>query len=174
MAFTIRDATVPIYQQGLKTLDHLLTRAEAHANAAKTDVQLLLNAKLAPDMFDFKRQIQIATDHAKGGAGRLAGVELPKFEDNESTVAELRARIAKTLAFISGIDAATFNGAETRDIKLVYPWATYEFTGTRFVQYWSLPNFFFHVTTAYSILRAQGVAIGKADFLGNVSSALMK
>lgn len=167
MAFTIRDATAPVYQQGLKTLDHLLARAEAHATAAKIDIQLLLNAKLAPDMFDFKRQIQIATDHAKGGAGRLAGVELPKFEDTETTVAELRARIAKTLAFINSIDAAKFNGAETCDIKLVYPWATYEFTGARFVQYWSLPNFFFHVTTAYNILRAQGVAIGKADFLGS-------
>ncbi len=166
MAYTTHDATVPIYKQGLKTLDLLLTRAEAHAATEKTDVCLLLDAKLIQDMFDFKRQIQIATDHAKGGAGRLAGVDVPKFEVNETTVAELRARIAKTLAFINSIDAAKFDGAETRDIKLVYPWATYDFTGARFVHYWTLPNFFFHVTTAYNILRAQGVAIGKADFLG--------
>lgn len=166
MAFTIRDASIPVYKRGLKTLDRLLERAEGHAASCQGDVRLLLDAKLAPDMFDFKKQVQIACDHAKGGAARLAGVEPPKFPDTETTVAELRVRIVATRDYINGIDPALFDNAETRDIKLVFPWATYEFTGERFLTYWSLPNFFFHLTTAYDILRAQGVPVGKADFLG--------
>ncbi len=166
MAFTIRDASVPIYKRGLRTLLTLLERADAHAAANAVDVKSLLDAKLAPDMFDFKKQVQIATDHAKGGAARLAGLEPPTFLDNETTVAELRVRVQAILDYIDGIDADLYAGAEDRDITLVYPWATYQFKGAKFLTYWSLPNFFFHVTTAYDILRAQGVAIGKADFLG--------
>lgn len=166
MAFTIRDASIPIYKRGLRTLLHLLERAEAHAAANNTDIAALLDARLAPDMFDFKKQVQIATDHAKGGAARLAGVEPPKFLDTETTVAELKVRVQATIDYINGVDPELFVGAESRDIKLVYPWATYDFTGEKFLTYWSLPNFFFHVTTAYNILRANGVAIGKADFLG--------
>lgn len=166
MSFTIRDASIPVFKRGLRTLDHLLTRAEAHAAANNLDINALLNGKLAPDMFDFKRQVQIASDHAKGGAGHLAGVTLPKFPDVETTVAELRVRIAATSDFIDGIDPALYANAESRDIKLVYPWATYEFTGEKFITYWALPNFFFHVTTAYNILRHAGVPVGKADFLG--------
>lgn len=166
MAFTIRDASVPIYKRGLRTLLTLLERAEAHAAANGVDAKSLLDARLAADMFDFKKQVQIATDHAKGGAARLAGLEPPSFLDSETTVAELRVRVQAILDYIDGIDAGLYTGAEDRDIKLVYPWATYEFKGAKFLTYWSLPNFFFHVTTAYDILRAQGVAIGKADFLG--------
>ena len=166
MAFTIRDASVPIYKRGLRTLMHLLDRADEHAKANNLDVGTLLGAKLAPDMFDFKKQVQIATDHAKGGAARLAGLEPPKFEDNESTIAELKVRVQAILEYVDGIDANLYEGAEDRDIKLVYPWATYDFKGAKFLTYWSLPNFFFHVTTAYDILRANGVPGGKADFLG--------
>lgn len=166
MAFTIRDASVPIYKRGLRTLMHLLDRADEHAKANNLDVGTLLGAKLAPDMFDFKKQVQIATDHAKGGAARLAGLEPPKFDDNETTVAELKVRVQAILEYVDGIDAKLYEGAEDRDIKLVYPWATYEFKGAKFLTYWSLPNFFFHVTTAYDILRHGGVPIGKADFLG--------
>lgn len=166
MAFTIRDASIPIYKRGLRTMLHLLTRAEEHAQANNIDAATLLNAKLAPDMFDFKKQIQIATDHAKGGAARLAGVEPPKFLDNETSIAELRVRVQAILDYVDSIDAALFEGAEDRDIKLVFPWATYDFKGAKFLTYWSLPNFFFHLTTAYDLLRANGVPVGKADFLG--------
>lgn len=166
MAFTIRDASIPVYKRGLRTMLHLLTRAEEHAQANGVDINALLNAKLAPDMFDFKKQIQIATDHAKGGAARLAGVEPPKFLDNETSVAELRVRVQAILDYVDSLDAALFDGAEDRDIQLVFPWATYDFKGAKFLTYWSLPNFFFHLTTAYALLRANGVPVGKADFLG--------
>lgn len=166
MAFTIYDASVPVFQQTLGSLLILLDKAEAHADEKGIEASALLNASLAPDMFNFIRQVQIATDHAKGCAARLAGLEIPKYEDNETTVAELRARIQKTLAFIGSVQPGQCAGAETRDLKLVFPWATYEFTGQRYVTYWALPNFFFHAVTAYDILRQRGVAVGKADFLG--------
>lgn len=167
MSFSIRDASIPVYKRGLKNLDAILLKAEAHASEKGIDMRSLLDARLAPDMFDCKRQVQIVCDHAKGGAARLAGVEAPKHEDSETTVAELRARIARTLEFINGIDAAKFDGAENRDIVLKFSWATYEFKGGKYLTHWSLPNFFFHLTTAYDILRHNGVPLGKADFLGN-------
>lgn len=166
MAFTIYDATVPVFQQALNSLLAILDKAEAHAKEKGGDVTELLNATLAPDMFNCIRQVQIATDHAKGCAARLAGVEIPRYEDNEASIDELRARIRKTLDFIGGIRPEQFAGAEDRELKLEFPWATYEFSGRRLATYWSLPNFFFHVTTAYNILRHKGVAVGKADFLG--------
>lgn len=166
MAFTIYDATIPVFQQTLNSLLGILDKAEAHARARGLDVADLLNGTLAPDMFNCIRQVQIATDHAKGCAARLAGVEIPKYEDSEKTVDELRARIRKTLDFIGGITPAQMAGAEDKELKLVFPWATYEFTGRRMATYWSLPNFFFHATTAYDILRHKGVPVGKSDFLG--------
>ena len=166
MAFTIYDASVPVFQQILGSLSGILEKAEAHAAEKGIDVSTLLNASLAPDMFNFTRQIQIATDRAKEAVANLAGQETPKFDDNEKTVADLQQRIRKTQEFIASVPAAKFAGAENRDIKLVFPWATLEFTGQRLVTYWALPNFFFHVTTAYAILRNHGVALGKADFLG--------
>lgn len=166
MAFTIYDASVPVFQQTLSSLLVLLDKAEAHAAEKGIEAATLLNASLAPDMFNFIRQVQIATDHAKGCAARLAGLEIPKYEDNETTVAELRARIRKTLDFIGAVDPGQCAGAETRELKLVFPWATYEFTGQRYLTYWALPNFFFHAVTAYDILRQRGVPVGKADFLG--------
>jgi hypothetical protein len=166
MAYSIFDASIPVYLQSLKTLDTLLDKLESHAADKGTDATSLLDAKLAPDMFDFKRQLQIACDHAKGAACRLAGIEIPKHADTETTVAQLRERVAKTRAIVESVTRDQLDGAEDRQIKLVFPWATYEFSGTRYVQYWSLPNFFFHVTTAYAILRHHGVAVGKMDFLG--------
>lgn len=166
MAFTTYDASVPVFRQMLGSLSALLEKAEAHAKANGMDVTELLEARLAPDMFTFTRQIQIACDHAKGCVARLAGVELPKFDDTEKTVAELQERIRKTLDFVNGVSREQFAGAEDRDIKLVFPWATYDFKGSRYLTYWALPNFFFHATTAYDLLRHKGVAIGKADFLG--------
>lgn len=166
MAFSIYEASVPVFQQMLKNLSGLLDKAQAHAAEKGVDVATLLNASLAPDMFNFTRQVQIATDHAKGATARLAGVEIPRYEDSEATVAELQARIYKTLEFISSFKPEQFDGAEARAIEMVFPWATYNFVGQRYLTYWALPNFFFHVTTAYNILRARGVQIGKADFLG--------
>lgn len=166
MTFGIYEASVPVFRQMLKNLSGLLDKAEAHAAEKGIDAATLLGASLAPDMFSFTRQILIATDHAKGATARLSGNEVPRFEDTEKTVAELKARIRKTLDFIESVPAAQFAGGEDRDIKLVFPWATYDFTGQRYLTYWALPNFFFHVTTAYDILRQQGVQIGKADFIG--------
>ncbi len=166
MAFTTYDASVPAFRQILKSLSRLLDKAEAHAAEKGVDVSTLLSARLAPDMFDFTRQLQIATDHAKGAAGRLAGVDIPKFEDNEKTVADLKARIQKTLDFIASVQPEQFAGAEDKEIKLVFPWATYDFTGRSYLMHYALPNFYFHATTAYDILRREGLAIGKMDFLG--------
>jgi hypothetical protein len=166
MSFGIYDATIPVYKQGLTTLLHLLDKAEEHANSNSIDVLTLIDGKLAPDMLDFKKQIQIACDMAKGGAMRLTGQEIPVHPDTETSVAELRERIQKALAIVNSVTAEQFTDAETRDIKMVFPSISFEFKGPRFVTYWSLPNFFFHVTTAYNILRHQGVAIGKPDFLG--------
>lgn len=166
MSFGIYDATIPVYKQGLTTLLHLLDKAEEHAVAKGMDMADLINGKLAPDMFDFKAQIQLACDFAKGGAMRLTGQEVPSHPDTETTVVELRARIHKVLAIVNGVTVEQFADAEAREIKMVFPSISFEFKGPRFVTYWSLPNFFFHVTTAYNILRHQGVAIGKQDFLG--------
>lgn len=166
MAFSTYDASVPVFRQMLGSLFTLLEKAESHAKSSCMDVNDLLEAKLAPDMFTFTRQIQIACDHAKGCVARLAGVELPKFEDTEKSVAELQERIRKTLEFVDSVSPERFLGAEDRDIKLVFPWATYDFKGSRYLTYWALPNFFFHATTAYDLLRHKGVPIGKADFLG--------
>lgn len=166
MAFTIYDATIPVFQQALNSLLGILDKTEAHAGEHGIAVDTLLNATLAPDMFNFTRQVQIATDHAKGCAARLSGQDIPRYDDTEKTADELRARIRKTLDFIGAVTPAQCAGAEARELKLVFPWATYEFTGQRYATYWALPNFFFHVTTAYDILRHKGVPLGKADFLG--------
>lgn len=166
MAFTIYDATIPVFRQTLNSLLGILDKAEAHAAEKGIDVSDLLNATLAPDMFNCIRQVQIATDHAKGCAARLAGIDIPRFDDTEKTIGELRDRIRKTLDFIASVTPEQCAGAESREIKLVFPWATYEFTGQRYVTYWALPNYFFHVTTAYDILRHKGVPVGKSDFLG--------
>ena len=166
MAFSIYEASVPVFRQMLGSLSSLLHKAEAHAMANCMDVNELLEATLAPDMFSFTRQIQIACDHAKGCAARLAGVDNPKFEDTEKTITELQERIRKTLEFVNSVKPDQFAGAEDRDIQLVFPWATYDFKGSRYLTYWALPNFFFHATTAYDLLRYKGVPVGKADFLG--------
>ena len=166
MSFSVYDASVPVFRQILGSQSGLLQKAEAHAVANGTEVGELLEAKLAPDMFNFTRQIQISSDYAKGCIARLAGVELPKFEDAEKTVAELQERIRKTLEFVNSVKPEQFAGAEDKDIKLVFPWATYDFKGARYLTCWALPNFFFHATTAYDLLRHKGVSLGKEDFLG--------
>ena len=162
------DATVPVFIRGLKALDACLDKAQAHADALKCDVGNILGARLAPDMFPLGRQIQIACDFAKGVSARLADVDMPSFEDNESTLAEYKARIAKTIDFLGTLPAEKFAGAETRDIVILRGDTKREYTGLNYAHHAGLPNFYFHVTTAYNILRHNGVAIGKKDFIGSV------
>ncbi|MCA9389654.1 MAG: DUF1993 domain-containing protein [Candidatus Magasanikbacteria bacterium] len=155
--------TVPLFTKVLRALDGLLSKAEASGK----DEASLLDARLAPDMFPFKKQVQIACDNAKGVSSRLADVENPSHEDNEETFADLHARIAKTLAFISSIPESSFEGAAERQITLPYFPGKY-MTGKDYLEQYALANFFFHVTTAYGILRKEGIEIGKADFTGGM------
>jgi hypothetical protein len=150
----------------LGNLAAILRTAAEHASSRKIDPSVFINARLFPDMFPLVKQVQIATDQAKGGVARLAGVDIPKFEDNEATFDELQARIAKTIAFLDAIKASQIDGSEERDIVLQLHETKLEFKGKAFLLGWVLPNFYFHVTTAYSILRHNGVDIGKKDYLG--------
>ena len=160
-------ASIPVFRQLLGGLDGVLTKAEAHAAERKIDPAALLQARLFPDMFPFTRQVQIACDFAKSVPARLAGVEVPAYDDSEQTFAELHARIARTLAFIDGLDAAQFEGAAGRQIVL-RPGTPKEraLDGQSYLLAYGLPQFFFHVTTAYALLRHNGVEIGKKDFMG--------
>lgn len=166
MALTMHSASVPVFALMLRNMNRWLDKAVAHAEAKKFDPAVYLTARLAPDMLPFTRQIQIASDNAKGCVARLAGVEIPKFEDNETTLDELRERIAKTLAFIESVPASAFEGAETRDIELPRRNAEpLRYKGEDYLRFFALPNFFFHATTAYALLRHQGVDLGKPDYL---------
>ena len=166
MAITIYDQLVPVFSQMLSALDKVLTKAETDAAARKIDLEVLANGRLAPDMLPLTRQIQIMTDQVKGGASRLAGVEPPKWADEEKTFADLHARVAKTLEHLQAFKPEQFDGAETRAIELKFPNATLNFTGKEYLLKFVVPNFYFHYTTAYAILRHNGVPIGKRDFLG--------
>ncbi len=165
MSISMFEATVPVLQRFLRNLDTWLDKAQAHAEAKKFDTAVLVQARLAPDMLPLARQIQIASDNAKGCVARLTGSEAPKYEDNEATFAELKARIAKTMAYIAGFKPEQFEGSEARDIVLKFPSATFEFKGKDYVLHFLLPNFLFHCSTAYAILRHNGVELGKSDYL---------
>ena len=156
------------FTHNLKNMSAILKLAAKDAKARSIDPKVLLNSRLSPDMLPLTRQVQIATDHAKGACARLAGVESPKFKDEEATFAELEARIKKTLSFIRGLKAAQFEGSENREITLKLPIGTLSFDGFDYLNGWALANFYFHCTTAYNILRHNGVKIGKGDFLGRV------
>jgi uncharacterized protein len=162
---TMYDATIPPLKLTLSNLTHILKKGEAHTEAKKIEPAVLLGARLFPDMYPLTRQVQIATDMSKGAAARLAGVEIPSYEDNETTFAELQARIEKTLAFISSVTPAQFEGAEKRNIELMVRKHKMEFSGQDYLLKWVMPNVYFHVTTAYDILRHNGVELGKPDFL---------
>jgi hypothetical protein len=166
MSLSMFDASVPALLQGLKGLKTVLAKAAAHAEAKKLDPNALLQARLYPDMFTLVRQVQIATDFAKGAAGRLAGAELPVFEDVETSFEELQARVAKAAAFIEGLSAAAFEGSETREVSLNRRGQVVSFTGKDYLLLQALPNFWFHVTTAYAILRHNGVELSKSDYMG--------
>lgn len=166
MSISIHDQTVSAFSHSLRALSNLLEQAQQHAAAHNYDVANLLSARLFPDMFALTRQVQLATDFAKGGAARLAGVEVPKWDDREATVAELEARIGKALDFLAGLQPAAFDGAENRTIELNTPAGKLVFSGRDFLLQWAIPNFYFHCTTAYNLLRHNGVPVGKFDFLG--------
>ena len=170
MAYSLFDASVPIYLHMLRNLGAILDKAEAHAKATNSDVGGYMEARLAPDMHPFTRQIQMASDAAKLGSARLAGVTPPPFPDDETTWPELKARVAKTIAFIESLKREQLDGREDATIELKFPNRTMTFTGRDFLALFSLPNFMFHVTTAYALLRMQGVPLGKMDFLNGAQS----
>jgi len=150
----------------LANLHKILDKAAANAKTRKFETNVLVNARLAPDMFTLARQLQLTCDFAKNSSARLAGLEAPRFEDNETTFDELQARIDKTVAYLKTIPAAAIDGQEERDIKIPLRDRTLEMKGLPFVQNWVLPNFYFHAVTAYNILRHNGVDLGKQDYLG--------
>ena len=168
MALSIYQASVPLIKAMLGNLSAILAKAELYAKNKKFDEKNLLEARLFPDMFTLVKQIQVATDQAKGGCARLAGIEPPKFEDNETTISELQDRIAKTIAFIDGIDPAQIDGSASRQIQYTMRDFHFEFSAQQYLTNWVLPNFFFHVTTAYNLLRQAGLDVGKGDFLGTL------
>ncbi len=161
-------ASVPVFKQMLTALKDVLKKAEAHAAEKKIEPDAFLQARLFPDMFPLTRQVQVACDFGKSVPARLAGVDVPSYEDNERTFAELDARIDKTLAFAASIDPAKFSGSETREIVLrAGTPKERRFVGQAYLLNYGLPQFFFHVTTAYALLRHNGVEIGKKDYMGS-------
>jgi hypothetical protein len=167
MSISMHSASAPVFVKMLGNLLGWLDKAEAHAAARKFDAANYLGLRLAPDMLPLTRQVQIASDSAKGAMARLAGVDAPKWEDNEATLPEVRARIRKTIDYVQGFSAAQIDGSEGREITI--PRRSGEplkFSGETFLKHYALPNFFFHVTTAYALLRHAGVDVGKSDYLG--------
>ncbi len=163
------DTFVPM----LRSLAKIFDKAAQHARAKSIDGAVLANARLAPDMFPLIRQVQIACDTAKNGTARLMGKEAPKFEDNEQTVDELKARIVKTIEYLEKADPSALQGAEERDIRIPLPKdLVLEMKGLEYLRDWMLPHFYFHVVTAYDILRHNGVEIGKFDYLSHAGSAI--
>lgn len=168
MSLSMYQASVPVFIRMLSNLDAILDKALAHAEAEGFDPSVLVNARLAPDMFDLARQIQIATDAAKGCVARLAGVDVPSYADTETSFAQLKQRIAKTAAFVESFNAEQIDGSEDKTINIKLPSRELSFTGQMFLLHFALPNFYFHISTSYAILRHNGVKIGKMDFLGAV------
>jgi uncharacterized protein len=166
MKISMYQASAPRFVNMLTNLSGILDKAQAHAEAKKIDPAALTNDRLFPDMLPMKRQVQIACDTAKGAVARLAGVEVPKHEDTEQTFAELKARIAKTIDFIKTVPPAQLEGAEDSNIHLRLGSREVDYTGIQYLLGHALPNFYFHVTTAYDILRHNGVELGKRDYIG--------
>jgi len=168
MALSMYEASVPVFTRGLGQLAHVLSKGQEHAKSAGTDPAQLVEARLAPDMFTLAGQVQRASDAAKAGIARIAGIETPSFADEEKGFDELIARCAKTTDFIEGVDTQHFKGSGEREIVLKVRGHELKFTGQRYLLQYAIPNFFFHVTTAYAILRNQGVPVGKLDYLGRL------
>ncbi|MGE5451344.1 MAG: DUF1993 domain-containing protein [Acidobacteriota bacterium] len=166
MSISMYQALVPPAIHTLTNLSQILAKGQAHCEARKIDPNAFLQSRLFPDMFPLVKQVQIATDMVKGGASRLAGVEIPKFEDNEASFADLQARVAKTIDYLKTFQPGQIDGSEAKDIVLTLPSRTVEFKGLAYLTGYVLPNLYFHTTTAYNLLRHGGVEIGKRDFLG--------
>ena len=162
MAYDIYDASIPPLIHMLGSLSTILSKGEAHGGIDPAE------ARLAPDMLPLKNQVYIATDGAKGCGARLAGVDIPKYEDTETTYPELKARVAKTITFLKTLDRKSFTGAENKEIVLKFPNTTLEYNGRDYVGNFVMPNTFFHITTVYGILRHRGVKLGKNDYLGGL------
>lgn len=166
MPLSMYQASAPCFVRMLKNLSVILDKAEAHADAKKIEHTVLTGDRLFPDMFALARQVQIATDSAKGAMARLAGAEIPKFEDTEQTFGDLKTRIAKTIAYVETFKPAQIDGTEDKDIVIKAGGKEMKFKGTDFLLGFAYPNFYFHITTTYNLLRHRGVEIGKWDFLG--------
>ncbi|AMO21557.1 DUF1993 family protein [Ramlibacter solisilvae] len=166
MTISMSSASLPIFRTALENLAHILDKGAAHAEARKFDPTVLLQYRLAPDMLPFARQIQIACDGPKNGAARIAGIEAPRYEDNEASFPELKARIQKTLDWLATVPADKMDGTEDKEITFpVGRDKTRTMKAEAYLKHWVLPNMFFHITTAYAILRHNGVELGKADYL---------
>lgn len=165
VSVSLYDISIPTYRRGLQNLSSFLDKAEAHARSHGAELSTYAEARLAPDMYPFTRQVQLASDAAKGGAARLAGVEAPSMADTETTFPQLKARIAATVAFLDTITKEQVDERHSATIELPLPGRTMTFTAPDFLMQFSLANFMFHVTTAYALLRGQGVPLGKMDFL---------
>lgn len=168
MQISMYAASVPVFAKMLGNLSAILDKAAAHAEQKKIDPAVLLAARLFPDMFALTKQVQIACDFAKGAVARLAGQEPPRYDDNETTIAELKARIARTIDYIQGFKPEQLDGSETREVELKIRGETVKYPGLTYLLQVATPNFYFHVTTAYGILRHNGVELGKRDFVGKV------
>ena len=168
MALSMYQASVPVFVKTLSNLAAILDKGAAFAAARKIEPSVLLTYRLAPDMLNLTRQVQIAADHAKRAPARLGGIEPPVYEDNEASIADLKARIDKTIAFINTLKHGQIDGSEAREITLKIGGGSKTFTGQTYLLHNALPNFFFHVTTAYAILRHCGVDVGKKDFIGQI------
>ena len=166
MTISMYQASAPRFVNILRNLSAILDKAEAHCTAKKIDPSALTTYRFYPDMFAFTRQVQIACDTAKGAVARLAGVDIPKHEDTEQTFAELKGRMAKTIDFVESVPAGKIDGSEEKEIVMQMRSGERRFKGMQYLLGHAYPNFYFHVTTAYNILRHNGVEIGKADFIG--------
>jgi uncharacterized protein len=167
MSLDMYQASIPVFVRMLDNLSSILDKGAAFAEAKKIDPSVFITARLAPDMFPLSRQVQIATDMVKGCAARLAGLEVPSYEDNETTFTELQARIAKTVTFLQSVSAEQINGSEERTVTLKIRGKEIDFQGQPYLLHFVLPNLYFHITTTYAILRHNGVELGKMDFIGN-------
>ena len=168
MSLSMYQASIPVFIRGLGNLSAILAKAATHAEAKQIEPSVFINARLAPDMYPLSRQVQIASDVAKGCAARLAGIEVPSYEDNETTFPELQARIAKTVAFLQSVSPSQIDGSEQRPISLKLRGNEVSFLGQPYLLGFVLPNFYFHLTTTYAILRHNGLEIGKQDFIGGI------
>lgn len=166
MTVSLYEIAIPAFKRGLHNLSHLLDKGAAHADAKKIDPAAFLEARVFPDMLPFTKQVQIACDMAKGAAARLANIENPRLADTETTFDQLKARVHATLEFVGSVTPEQLGGAEDRELVLTLPHATLQFTGLTYTSQFVLPNFYFHSSMVYALLRAGGVEIGKRDFLG--------